>query len=537
LNSLNELKKVIQSINENITDSNINTFQQQILQFGHQYEKTQTVASLLKMMQSLGKYLGVIKNNAHADSIPLLNSIAVQFDKIISNSDLEKDETDQILSTEIQKYKSFKNKLAYKPSIDDNDLNDIKAVILSVDWEISTTTLQNFEQVVASLLSKLKYYKIHYTFLKIIHSIGRYIGIQKANAHTDSISFLHSIFENFEQIVQTPDMAFNDKKKLLETDINRFHEFKHKISLKKKRTHLATDISEDENIQPALSQFKQTSMPTADEVVPLTTLPEQENSITVDKPESATIKPPGPKDVMDDLFSAKESPADELLDAIHMLDVQGTNQDQAMEMLDQTSDQDDEIKNFTPQQRGNAPIPEIGDRLDEFFNLEPSLDDAVTLESSSDQTPEIDSIALDAPADGIVPFQQEDESFEESLEENFIENSDEGTYESNNKNGDNSEILNRLKSTFESSEWLKDGSSMLSINQDIFYLEKHWENDPDKTCLLQIIVLIINLMKNQSEGVHQENVSLTDEGKKDVFDTTPVKTTGILGKIKGLFTS
>ncbi|MCD4677146.1 MAG: hypothetical protein K8S18_14300 [Desulfobacula sp.] len=535
MNSLTELKNIIQSINENITDNDIDAFQNELSQIGQQYEKNIIITSFLKMMQSLGKYLGSKKSNAHIDSIPVLNSIAHKLDKIIYNPDLEKNETDRILSKEIQKYKSLKNKIASKPEINDNDINDLKAVLLTIDWEISETTVQNFEKVVTNLLLKLKNYKIHHTFLKIIHSTGRYIGNQKANAHTDSISFLRSVFEDFEQIVQNPDMPFKDKKQALETHVNRFHEFKRKISLKKKKTHLTPDVSEDEFIQPALSHIKPAGMHAADDIAPLTTIPVE----TEDKSEPDSIQPAlknknkspaEPRDIMDDLFSGKESPADELLDAIHLMDVHGPNQGQAMNMLDQKDDlHSNGIKNFTPQRMNNDPIPEIGSRLDEFFSLDVSSDDTIPGDDKKDQALETSTIPEDDAADSIVPFRNEDKPFEEvrqaGIEDEPLPQSPEAA------------ILSRLKSTVETAEWLQYRSSLLSINEDISYLKKYWQDDPDKTCLLQIIASIINLLKTRPETILKTTMNKTNKADNIVSDTPPEKSLGIWGKIKTMFTS
>jgi len=511
LNSLAELKNIVASLNENITGDDITTFQKLISQLGQQYEGNTNVTTFLKMMRSLSKYLAFKKNNAHADSIPALNSIVMQLEKVINDPDLKEDDASQILSDEIEKYKTLKNKIASKPSITDNDINDLKAVILSVDWEISDVTLLNFETVTTNLLKQFKNYKIHYTFLKIIHSIGRYIGRQKANAPTDSISFLRSVFENFELIILTPEMTFKEKKQILETDINRFYEFKQKIPRQKKTTNLKDDTSEDESFSPALSHIKKTGMAAADEVVPLTTLGESEGFPLEEKTDSDKMAPAladkksssmGPRDIMDDLFSVKESPADELLDAIHLQDIPGQSPSQALNMLNQTRNiPSDGVKNFTPQNMDNEPIPEIGNRLDEFFNLE-------------------------APEDS-------DESFEESLSKREDKNDDSG----GPLPDPDFDILTRLKTTIKTPESLQDKSSLMSINQDISLLEKSWQNDPEKTCLLQIISSLTNVLKNQPETVLQENKSTTNEADENIPDTPQEETVGVLGKIKGMFTS
>ena len=477
------------------------------------------------MMYSLSKYLGAKKTKAHADSIPALNSIAEQLETVITEPDLEKDTIEEILSSELLKYRSLKNKIASRPSITDEDINGLKAVILSIDWEISDATLQSFETVTATLLQQLKNYKIHYTYLKIIPSTGRHIGRQKANAPTDSLSFLRSVFENFERIVQTADMSFKEKKQILETDINRFYDYKQKIARKKAKPPLTEAPLEDEYMPPALSHIKQTGAAET-EAATLTTLSESDGSPAPYKSGSDTSAPApagrkklsaGPKDIMDDLFSGKESPADELLDAIHLQDVPGQSQVQALNMLNQTKNVPaDGVKNFTLQRKDNEPIPEIGNRLDEFFNLDapgdgPVLEDIVESPPTGIKTAEDDS-----PAEEIVPFQPDDESFTDSR-------TDEG------KSDTELDILIRLKTTLQNVKALKEESSRVSINSDIDQLEKTWENDPEKACLIQIIALLANQM-----GIRPDDVLL--KHKKDT-DIASEEANGILGKIKGIFTS
>ena len=214
-----------------------------------------------------------------------------------------------------------------------------------------------------------------------------------------------------------------------------------------------------------------------------------------------------------------------------LLDVHVPNQDQDLGLLDDLTEdlQSNGIKNFTPQRMDNEPIPEIGNRLDEFFSLDDSSDNMVITDEKTNLTAEVSPIANDGPADGIVPFQHKDESFEESL----------------HKSDDNeplpqypdSDILSRLKSSIETSEWLRDGSSILSINQDISFLEKRWQNDPEKICLLQIISSLTNVLKSRPETIQQENENKIKEADKSVSDTSRKKTGGIWKKIKKTFTS
>ena len=556
MNSLNTLNKIIESININITDDNITDFQNELSQLAAIYKTDQAATYFLKMLKALAKYLDSKKERVHADTISVLVSIASGFEKLMDNPELTKNQINEILLTNNLEYKTLKNKISSIPVINDNEINDLKAGILAIDWEVSDTTLENFKTIITTLLSKLQYYKIHYAFLKIIHSIVRYIGTQKANAHIDSISFLHSVFKNFEQIVLHPGMSYEEKKLILETDIKEFQAFKNKISQGNKKNQTTDSTSEDEFITPALSQFKKTNISDNDNDSSLTTLSKTEALTPAAQtvPDVSEQSAANSQDIMDDLFNAKESPADELLDAIHLLNVHGENPDQAMDMLDKSEDlQTAGIKNFTPQTKTNEPIPEIGDRLDAFFNLEPpenteiqkvqavqsnKIDDeffdneeTVEIETSEpvDSEPadsEPADSALDDSKIGIVPFQDKDESFEEIAKQ----------YD------DSLKKLIKLKSFFENPDWLNNESSLLSIDQDIANLKEHWENDPEKSGLLQIITMNTNLLKTRYKEVNQSEINksfnkTSDEKFEDAASAPQVESTGIWSRIKKIFSS
>jgi hypothetical protein len=555
LNSLNTLNKIIESININITDNNITDFQNELAKLSALYKTDQAATYFLKMLKALAKYLDSKKERVHGDTISVLISIVAGFEKLMNNPELTKNQINEILLKKNLEYKTLKNKISSIPVINDNEINDLKAVILAIDWEISDTTLESFKTVITTLLSKLKYYKIHYAFLKIIHSIVRYIGTQQANAHNDSISFLHSVFKNFEQIVQHPGMSYEEKKLILETDIKEFQAFKNKIFQGIKKNQTTDSTPEDESIAPALSQFKQNSMSNDDDDSSLTTLSNIDAStpLTQMDPDIIEPSPASSEDIMDDLFNAKESPADELLDAIHLLNVHGENPDQAMDMHDKSEDlQTQGIKDITPQTKTNEPIPEIGDRLDAFFNLEvPKSDEiqkdkpvqsnkiddgifdneeSVEIETSKpDDSEPDDSTIYDSEIDDseidIVPFQDKDESFEEIAKQ----------YD------DSLKKLITLKSFFENPDWLNNESSLLSIDQSITNLKEHWKNDPEKSGLLQIITMNINLLKTRYKNTNQSGNNQTSDGRPDKnFEDTSepqVETTGLLARIKKMFTS
>ena len=538
MKSLDKLNKVIESINTNITDDNTTSLKNQLSELVPLYKTNQAVTYLLRMLQSLAKYLGSKKDKINADTLPVLNSIASRLEQLMIVPDLTKDEINEILLKEVLQFKSLKNKISSTPLINDNEINELKVVMLAIDWEISKTTIENFKKVITSLLSRLKYYNIHFAFLKIINSTVKYIDTQKANAHIDSIPFLHSVFESFEQIVQTPEMTYKEKKQLLETNIKKFQSFKNKISSVEKEDQITEDTSDDESFAPALSQFRKTSISVDDDDTSLTTLSEVDDTNLTIEAVTDTDDPPttNSENIMDDLFNAKESPADELLDAIHLLNVHGESPDQAMGMLDNKEElQTDGTMDFTTQGKSNNPIPEISNRLDEFFNLDIPDDDMVQSDNQNDQNQDKgQTIAIETSeqidnSDDIVPFQENDESFnDESFEDESFE-------EIAKQSDDSLKKIIQLKSFFIDSDWLQSESYLLSIDQEIAALEKLWQNDPEKTGLLQIITMNIELLKTRDKAAEQLKKDNKTEINLEEAPVLQVETTGIWSKIKNKF--
>ena len=169
------------------------------------------------------------------------------------------------------------------------------------------------------------------------------------------------------------------------------------------------------------------------------------------------------------------------------------------------------------QRKDNEPIPEIENRLDEFFNLDAPGDGPVMEDTG--------------PIKEIVSFQPDDESFGDSIQTDDRIQPDDGKNDQDRQISPDTEldILIRLKTTLQNIEGLKDESSRISINRDIDQLEKTWENDPEKACLIQIVSSLANQMGiRPGDGLQQH--------KRDT-DVPSEEANGILGKIKGIFTS
>lgn len=132
-----------------------------------------------------------------------------------------------------------KVKVAARSSAEDADLLDadspirnLKALVFSIDWEITDETMVDFLDETKRLSQKYKDDKILSMFLKLHESIGKYIKAKKARAHPDSIKFVASVYKNFEKVLISPGMRENQKKQLLTAEVKKFKDFKQRVLLR-----------------------------------------------------------------------------------------------------------------------------------------------------------------------------------------------------------------------------------------------------------------------------------------------------------------
>ena len=131
-------------------------------------------------------------------------------------------------------------KAAAKPNVDtaddnlseDSPIRNLKALVFSIDWEITDETMVDFLTETKRLKQKYKDDKILSMFLKLHESIGKYIKAKKARAHPDSIKFVASVYKNFEKVLTTPGMKENQKKQLLTAEVKKFKDFKQRVLLR-----------------------------------------------------------------------------------------------------------------------------------------------------------------------------------------------------------------------------------------------------------------------------------------------------------------
>ncbi|WP_287125272.1 hypothetical protein [Desulfobacter sp.] len=530
---------------------------------------------VIKMMHSLIKYLDARKDKAHPETLPALGTLADNLKSLLISSSVE--EQAQLLSRSKDTFKFVKSAIESGKLILDSEMEELKAVILSVDWEISNITMEGFDRVLIRLEKRLKSDKMHHTFLRIMHEIGAHIAQHQANAHQDSVSLLRRVFHQYELLLGHPSMPSDKKKELVQESIQAYKAFKRKIDAGLTPGPSAEDHTpsavrtiqhpgqvqpaapgniaehrEDDGFAPALSHINEQA--SDQEESPFFTLDDPmtdpASALGARKGTQSTEKDslPPQRDVMGDLFSMKESAADELLDAIHLSSIHGPDQENAASIpgVMGAAEKKAGVQQVTPQRMGNTPIPEIESRLDAFFNLSSSddrvmevqdppdsqsLDHAENLGGESNLSaepvdfsdgndPGIDSAGIDLleePADssgqiGPVPDREEDEIHleeqpgdDDAVQESFLEDDTDG----NMTDQEPDPNLDDLQKLLFDPDTLSRLDVFEQVQEKIASLNDIWAPDSDK-------VRLLDLVSSMARFIHRQAVPDTEEnGMKD----------------------
>lgn len=398
MDSTDQILDVIESIDTDINSSWAEELADGLNTLTRETTDSPEITSSIKMMRELSRYLNARKAQAYPEALPALKSIGQDIKEMKHTSSPEKQST--IYAKSLATFQQVKSAIESGKVLSEKEREELKAVILSLDWEISDMTMKGFDSVLTRLEERLPNKKVHHIFLRIMHQIGVYIARTKANAHKDAVPLLKSVFQNYEKLANHSDMTPADQKKLVQENISAFNSFKRQIkaSPSKETEPAGLNVSRPVSNAPLTSAFPSppeapVTRPDApagnEDVVPALThvntsteVIDDTPLVTLDDPFADPAPLPAgrvpkndpPKDIMGELFFPKESPADELLDAIHLANIHGPDQENTPGMspfMDEKPKQAG-MKEFTPRRMDGQPLPEIEQRLDAFFNMDAS---------------------------------------------------------------------------------------------------------------------------------------------------------------------
>jgi hypothetical protein len=116
---------------------------------------------------------------------------------------------------------------------EDFPLRDLKATLLSIDWEITDEMMTTLIEQTGGLESAYKDDKSLLLFLRLLGSVGKYIRTNKANAHPGAIRLLSSVYNGLEKVLVSEGITQEEKKQILLTQVREFNRLKAQIARKK----------------------------------------------------------------------------------------------------------------------------------------------------------------------------------------------------------------------------------------------------------------------------------------------------------------
>lgn len=119
------------------------------------------------------------------------------------------------------------------PAAADSPLDELKSMVLSIDWEITDEVLRAFLSHIANLKKTYKNEKIILMFLQLLGSLGEYIKTNRGNAHPKTFKVLNSVFARLEDIVSTEGLKESEKIKILRIEMDKYKQLRSQVSMKK----------------------------------------------------------------------------------------------------------------------------------------------------------------------------------------------------------------------------------------------------------------------------------------------------------------
>jgi hypothetical protein len=157
----------------------------------------------------------------------------------------------------------------------EHPLKGLKAVLLSIDWEITDSTMDSLLNEIKNVEYIYSEDKIILTFLQLLGSIGRYVKANKGRAHPQATQVINSVYEALERVALTEGMSRPEKEKMLLEAVAKFRKLKEQVMLRKaeKQQPVVSEVTPSPAPAPEEKRISVTESPPEEEA-PVETMPE-----------------------------------------------------------------------------------------------------------------------------------------------------------------------------------------------------------------------------------------------------------------------
>ena len=251
---LTRLKSIILSLDWEINDEILQELADEVQDLDGTWANDKVAQVYLQGLSKIGGYLRAKGAYAHPNSIKLLLSFFYNFEKIISSQTITGEEITTLLKGDVRKFRILQyqinqsegtlspqetatmttaaplQQLAPAPLETDNG-KQLKAAILSLDWEVTDDSLNQFNTHLSRYQEKVAGNKWAMVLTQGLQALGDYIGEEKADAHSEAFILLHSFNEALEQVAQVDEETLDPGQKeaienILVDQINRLNNLK-----------------------------------------------------------------------------------------------------------------------------------------------------------------------------------------------------------------------------------------------------------------------------------------------------------------------
>ena len=248
---LTRLKSVVLSLDWEINDDILDELAVEVADLRSKWENDKVAQVYLQGLEKVGKYLQAEGAYAHPNAIKLLLTLFYDFEKITSSPDISGEDITSLLKSDIRKFKVLQFQISMKDSVPARSSEDqevsatgesetaepecepldcIHATILGLEWEVTDEGLEKFNRQADELREDLLDNKYAQVLLQGLQALGAYICEEKAQAHPDAFTLLHSFYDGLKALVTDKNLDSEKRQEILIDRVSRLNSLKEIIA-------------------------------------------------------------------------------------------------------------------------------------------------------------------------------------------------------------------------------------------------------------------------------------------------------------------
>ncbi len=241
---ISRLKSLVLSIDWEITDEVLLQFNEELLDLRGIWAEETVNLIYVQALEKISKYIYQNKADSHPNAIKLLLTFYYNLEKIVSSQDLSEEQKKEILFEDVKKFENLKRQIKVKSSSEvsrelkrpqvakikneasgEDELLNLKAIVLGIDWEITDQDLNDLRREVFRLEEKFSESRPKLILLQGIGTLAAYIKLKKSNAHPDAFKVMQLFCNSLEKIAEKT-MSLEEEKAILFPAVEQFNSFK-----------------------------------------------------------------------------------------------------------------------------------------------------------------------------------------------------------------------------------------------------------------------------------------------------------------------